>query len=98
MEGKEQQENRRTTTSRGKMVGIAIIPLVVLGAMIVFLLGPGQTLLNRGTLLPDVSIERIEFHEENQILAYIRNTGPGTVVIAQADVNDRIVPAAIEPG
>jgi zinc transporter ZupT len=31
------------------------------------------------------------------ITAYVRNTGPQAVEIAQADVNDRIVPAAIEP-
>ena len=79
------------------MLAIAVIPLVVLGAMILFLFGPGQELLNTGIPLPDVTIERIEFHEGNRIVAYVRNTGPETIVIALADVNDRIVPAAIEP-
>jgi zinc transporter ZupT len=97
MEGKEQQERRGTTASKGKILAIAVIPLVVLGAMIIFLFGPGQALLNVGIPLPEVIIERIEFHEGNQIVALVRNTGPETIMIAQADVNDRIVPAAIEP-
>jgi len=79
-----------------RLVASAIIPLIVLGAMIAFLLWPGNSLLNVGTPLPEVSIERIEFLD-NKIVAHIRNTGPATVEIAQADVNDRIVPAAIEP-
>jgi zinc transporter ZupT len=79
-----------------KMVASAVIPLVVLGAMIAFLLWPGNGLLNIGVPLPDVTIERVEFLD-GRIAAYIRNTGPQAVEIAQADVNDRIVPAAIEP-
>src|SRR5687768_2357223 len=42
-------------------------------------------------------LERIEFQEDGRIIAYIRNTGPIDVTVAQADVNDRILPAAIEP-
>ncbi len=65
--------------------------------MIIFLLSPyGQSLINTGIPLPQVTIEKIEFHD-NQILASIRNTGPLEVVVSQADVNDRIQPAAIEP-
>jgi ZIP family zinc transporter len=81
---------------KAKTVAIAIIPLAVLAGMIFFLFGPGQALLNTGTPLPDVTIERIEFHE-GKIIALIRNTGPETIEIAQADVNDRITAAAIEP-
>ncbi len=82
--------------SRKKTIVIAIIPLLVLSGMIAFLFGPGQTLLNTGTSLPSVTIERIEFHE-GEIISLIRNTGPETIEIAQADVNDRITAAAIEP-
>lgn len=96
MESKEQQKREKTASSRGKMIAVATIPLVVLGAMIAFLFGPGQELLNIGIPLPEVTIERIEFHE-SQIVAFVRNTGPETIEIAQADVNDRILPAAIEP-
>ena len=78
-------------------IGLAIVPLVVLGAMIYFLTSPfGQDLISGGTPLPEITIEKIEFHE-NQIVAYIRNTGPETVTISQADINDRIHSAAIEP-
>ena len=79
-----------------KLVASAIIPPVVLGAMIAFLLWPGNGLQNIGIPLPDVTIERVEFLD-GMITAYVRNTGPQAVDIAQADVNDRIVPAAIEP-
>ncbi|MFL6392051.1 MAG: ZIP family metal transporter [Nitrososphaeraceae archaeon] len=79
------------------MICIALIPIVVLAGMIVFLFGPGQSfLLNSGNSLPEVTIERIEF-QDGKIVALLRNTGPMAVTVAQADVNDRIQPAAIEP-
>ena len=78
-------------------IGLALVPLVVLAAMIYFLTSPyGQDLITGGIPLPQITIEKIEFHE-NQIVAYIRNTGPEAVTISQADVNDRIHSAAIEP-
>ncbi|MEM3160959.1 MAG: divalent cation transporter [Nitrososphaera sp.] len=86
----------QATASTGKIVASALIPLVILGGMIAFLFWPGNDILNFGTPLPDVTVERIEFGER-LITAHIRNTGPETVDIAQADVNDRIRPAAIEP-
>jgi zinc transporter, ZIP family len=101
MERKEEQKKSRIdatkTESRLKIIVIALIPIAVLAGMIVFLFGPGQSLLNKGIPLPDVTIERIEFHEGNKIVAYVRNTGPEEIEIAQADVNDRIIPAAVEP-
>jgi len=78
------------------MIASAAIPLVVLGAMIAFLLWPGNGLLNIGISLPNVTIERIEFLD-GRVVAYVRNTGPQPIEIAQADINDRILPAAIEP-
>ena len=80
-----------------KMVAVALVPLAVLTAMIAFIFGPGQQFLGAGTPLPEISIERIEFQEGGKIIAFIRNTGPIDVTVAQADVNDRILPAAIEP-
>lgn len=79
-----------------RLVASAVVPIVILAAMVAFLLWPGNNVLNFGVALPDVTIERVEFGEK-LITAHIRNTGPETVEIAQADVNDRIVPAAIEP-
>jgi zinc transporter, ZIP family len=79
------------------MICIASIPILVLSGMIVFLFGPGQSfLLNSGNPLPEITIERIEF-QDGKIIAFLRNTGAATVTIAQADINDRIQPAAIEP-
>jgi zinc transporter, ZIP family len=80
-----------------KMVAVALVPLVVLAAMIAFIFGPGQLFLGAGRPLPEISIERIEFQEGGKIIAFIRNTGPIDVTVAQADVNDRIQQAAIEP-
>src|ERR687891_54726 len=81
-----------------KMVAVALVPPAILAAMIAFIFGPGQQFLGTGTPLPEISIERIEFQEGGKIIAFIRNTGPIDVTIAQADVNDRILPASIEPG
>ena len=82
--------------SRKKMIAIALIPLIVLAGMLVFLFGPGMSILNVGIPLPEITIEKIEF-QNNKIIAFIRNTGPEEIEIAQADINDRIIPAAIEP-
>jgi zinc transporter ZupT len=80
-----------------KLIAFAIIPFVVLTAMILFLFSPiGQSFLNSGVPVPEVTIEKIEF-QEGKIVAFIRNTGPVDTIIAQADINDRIHPAAIEP-
>lgn len=100
MERKEEQARNRTdttkTASSGKTIAMALIPIAGLAVMIVFLFGPGQSLLNTGIPLPEVTIERIEF-QEDKVVAYVRNTGPEEIEIVQADINDRIIPAAIEP-
>lgn len=83
--------------STKRMICIALIPIVVLSGMIVFLFGPGQLLLMKsGNSLPEITIERIEF-QDGKIVALLRNTGPMVVTVAQADINNRIQPAAIEP-
>jgi zinc transporter, ZIP family len=84
--------------AHAKMIAIALVPLVVLAAMIAFIFGPGQQFLGIGTPLPEITIERVEFQEDGIIVAFIRNTGPIDVAVGQADVNDRIQQAAIEPG
>jgi zinc transporter ZupT len=96
----ESDENRidrnNRKTSRKKMIVIALIPFLVLSGMLVFLLGPGMSILNIGIPLPEITIEKIEF-QNDKIVAFIRNTGPEGVEVAQADINDRMIPAAIEP-
>jgi zinc transporter, ZIP family len=94
MESDENRNNRKT--SRKKMIVIALIPLIVLSGMLVFLLGPGMSILNIGIPLPEITIEKIEF-QKDKIVAFIRNTGPEGVDVAQADINDRMIPAGIEP-
>ncbi len=66
--------------------------------MIYFLYSPySQSLINNtGIPSPQITFEKIEFHN-NQIIASIRNTGSTEIIISQADVNDRIQAAAIEP-
>jgi len=73
-----------------------VIPFVLLAVMIGYVFGPGSELIGYGILLPDISIEKIEF-VDSEIIATVRNTGPIPVDIVMADINDRIYPAAIEP-
>ncbi len=93
---KEERSIYRQVSGK-KLIAFAIIPFVVLTAMILFLFSPvGQSFLNSGVPVPEVTIEKIEF-QEGKIVAFIRNTGPVDITIAQADINDRIHLAAIEP-
>src|SRR5215216_5012745 len=84
---------------RKRTIVAAFIPLMVLAIMIFLLFSPTfQSFINSGISLPEVAIEKIEFRENpGQIIAFIRNVGPTEITIAQADVNDRIHAAAIEP-
>ena len=84
------------TSSKPVLAISAIAPIVLLAIMIAFLLGPASSFLQFGVVLPEVSIEKIEF-VGNEIQATVRNTGPMDVDVVLADVNDRIQPAAIEP-
>ena len=81
-----------------KTILFGVVPFIVIGVMIVFLFNStGMLFQNSAKPLPEISIEKVEF-TDGGIVAYIRNTGPSDTTIAQADVNDRIHPAAIEPG
>ena len=84
------------TSSKPVLAISAIAPIILLVIMIAFLLGPASSFLQFGMVLPEVSIEKIEFIG-NEIQATVRNTGPIDVNVVIADVNDRIQPAAIEP-
>src|SRR5574342_94738 len=83
-------------TSKLKLIASALIPILALGVMIAYIFGPGSNLLGFGVTLPEISIEKIEFLD-SKIIATVRNTGHLNVEVAQADINDRIQPAAIEP-
>jgi len=79
-----------------KLVTLAVLPLVILGGTVFYLLGPGTEFLQIGEPLPELTVENAEF-KPNTIIVNVRNTGPDQVVIAQTDVNDRPWPATISP-
>tara|TARA_Y100000590_G_scaffold396983_1_gene478177 strand:+ start:299 stop:1462 length:1164 start_codon:yes stop_codon:yes gene_type:complete len=84
------------TSSKPVIAISAIAPIILLLIMIAFLMGPASSFLQFGVLLPELSIERIEFIE-NEIQVTVRNTGTVDFDVVVADVNDRIQPAAVEP-
>ncbi|MGI0022093.1 MAG: ZIP family metal transporter [Nitrososphaeraceae archaeon] len=98
MEIKEGNTSKTHRISK-RTILFGVIPFIVIGAMIVLLLNsPGILFQNSIKPLPEISIEKVEFSDDNMIVAFVRNTGPSEITIAQADVNDRIYPAAVEPG
>ncbi|MEX0862130.1 ZIP family metal transporter [Nitrosopumilus sp.] len=82
--------------SKGKIVASGIIPFIFIILMMVYIFGPGADLLDFGIVLPEITIEKIDF-VDSEIQVTVRNTGPIPVEVAMADVNDRIQPAAVEP-
>ena len=82
--------------SKTRLIASGLIPFAFLVIMMLYLFGPNSGLLEFGVPLPEITMEKVEFFE-SEIHVTVRNTGPTNVVIAMADVNDRIQPAAIEP-
>ena len=82
--------------SRVKLVASGIIPFILVIFLIAYIFGPGSDLLDLGTPLPEITIEKINFLDR-EIQVIVRNTGPIPVEVVMADVNDRIQPSAIEP-
>ena len=83
-------------SSKGRILVSGLIPFFLLIIMIAYIFGPGSELLDLGTPLPEITLEKIEFMD-SEIQVTVRNTGPISVEVVMADVNDRIQPAAIEP-
>jgi zinc transporter, ZIP family len=95
---REEGKIRNTHRISKRTILFGVVPFIVIGAMIVLLLNsPGILFQSSIKPLPEISIEKVEFSDDT-IVAFVRNTGPSEITIAQADVNDRIYPAAIEPG
>ncbi|HEY7079775.1 MAG TPA: hypothetical protein VH500_08745, partial [Nitrososphaeraceae archaeon] len=88
---------RNTYRISKKTILFGVVPIIVIGAMIILLLNsPGILFQSSVKPLPQISIEKVQFSDRG-VVAFVRNTGPSDTTIAQADVNDRIHPAAIEP-
>ena len=83
-------------SSKGRILASGLAPFFLLIIMIAYIFGPGSELLDLGTPLPEITLEKIEFMD-SEIQVTVRNTGPISVEVVMADVNDRIQPAAIEP-
>lgn len=83
--------------SKKKVVFFGLVPFAILSIMIVLILSyPSLFFSNQFKPLPEISIEKVEF-EPSKIITTVRNTGHSEVSIVQADVNDRIHSAAMEP-
>ena len=48
-------------SSRTKTAVSAVIPFVLLAVMIGYVFGPGSELIEFGVVLPEISIEKVEF-------------------------------------
>ncbi|MCV0401189.1 MAG: divalent cation transporter [Nitrosopumilus sp.] len=85
-----------TKSSKGKLIASGVIPFAFLIILIAYIFGPGSELLDLGVPLPEITMEKVDFLD-SEIQVTVRNTGPISVEIAMADINDRIQPAAVEP-
>ncbi len=83
-------------SSKVKVIASGIIPFAFVILMMIYIFGPGADLLDFGTPLSEVTIEKVDF-VDSEIQATVRNTGPIAVEVVMADINDRIQPAAVEP-
>ncbi len=82
--------------SKSKTIASGIIPFTFVVVLMLYIFGPGADLLDLGIPLPEITIEKVDFID-SEIQVTVRNTGPISVEVVMADINDRIQPAAIEP-
>lgn len=82
--------------SRVKLVVSGVVPFGLVILLMAYIFGPGGNMLELGTPLPEITIEKIDF-VDREIQVTVRNTGPIPAEVVMADVNDRIQPSAIEP-
>ena len=85
-----------SNSSKIKVIASGSIPFLFMILLIAYIFGPGAELLDFGIILPEITIEKIDF-VDSEIQATVRNTGHIPVEIVMADINDRIQPAAVEP-
>ena len=76
----------------------ALLPLVLLGAMIAWFTGGGNRLFAlRPAPIEKLAFERIEFKPQ-EIVVHVRNEGPEPLTIGQVLVNDALWDFSIAPG
>ncbi len=90
------------TAPRGvRLVLFALLPLVLLGAMIFVFLSSETLLLGPSPVPPEalqrLTIERMAFYP-GKFVVWVRNTGPGPLRIGQVLVNDAIWAFTATPG
>jgi ZIP family zinc transporter len=87
--------------SRIRLILFALLPLVLLGAMIGFFLS-SETLLLGPSPVPPEALQRLTFERmafyPGEIVVGVRNTGPGPARIGQVLVNDAIWNFDVTPG
>lgn len=85
-------------TSRGKTAALALLPILLLGALVAFLMSAGPKGIFPGNFPPveDITIGAVEISGE-QITLEVTNGGPSPVEIAQVLVDDAYWQFEIEP-
>jgi len=64
-------------SSKGKLIASGLIPFLFLILLMAYIFGPGAELLDFGVILPEITIEKVDFID-SEIQATVRNTGPYT--------------------
>ena len=87
--------------NRIRLILFALLPLVLLGAMIGLLLS-SETLLLGPSPVPPEALQRLTFERmafyPGEIVVWVRNTGPGPARIGQVLVNEAIWSFDVTPG
>lgn len=99
VEERDVASDRKVNFFKSKFVLIltAVLPLIVLGLMVYWFATKGTSLIET-TAVPveKLDFERIILHPE-EIIAYVRNSGPTEITIAQVTVNEALWEASIYP-
>ena len=92
-----QERKRNFMNSKLSIFLTAIFPLLVLGLMVYWFATKGTSLVETGAVpVEKLDFERIVLSPE-EIIAYVRNTGPTEITIGQVTVNEALWEASIYP-
>jgi hypothetical protein len=92
----EQSYSRRRS---GRTIALALLPLLLLGAVLALLVSTGAGLGQRlGPPLEELTVERITLPRSDMIVVDVVNGGPDPVTIAQVQVDDAYWDFTIAPG